>query len=105
MLLGDGQGSFSPMPGSPLALGECRGANSVTAGDLGDGKVAIAVACAESRELMLFVPETQGRFTAFHIAAKGGWGGIAIAKLTRDNHRQIITTNYEDNSITIYFPE
>ncbi len=38
VLLGDGHGSFSPMQGSPLALGECRGANGVTAGDLGAAK-------------------------------------------------------------------
>jgi len=105
VLLGNGHGSFSPMSGSPLPLGECRGANGVTAGDLGSGKIVIAVACAENRELMLFVPDAQGRFTSFPIPAKGGWGGIAIAKLTKDNRSEIIAADNNDGTITIYFPD
>jgi hypothetical protein len=105
VLLGNGDGSFSRMPGSPLSLGGCRGPNGVTAGDLGSGKVVIAVACAESRELMLFVPDARGRFTSFPIPAKGGWGGIALAKLTDDSRREIITADNGDGTITIYFPD
>ena len=105
VLLGDGHGSFSPMPGAPFPLGECRGANGVTAGDLRSGKIVIAVACAESRALMLFVPDAKGRFTAFPIPAKGGWGAIAIAKLTNDGRAEIITADNGDGTITIYFPE
>jgi hypothetical protein len=105
VLLGNGRGSFSPMSGSPLPLGECRGANGVTAGDLGSGKTAIAVACAESKELMLFVPDAQGRFTSFPIPAKGGWGAIAIARLTNDSRGEIITADHDDGTITIYFPD
>ncbi len=48
VLLGNGHGSFSPMPRSPLPLGECRGPNSVTAGDLGTGKIVIAVAAQKA---------------------------------------------------------
>jgi hypothetical protein len=105
VLLGSDNGSFSQMPGSPLPLGECRGANGVIEGDLGDGKNVIAVACAESREVMLFVPDARGRFTPFSIPAKGGWGGIAIAKLTNDRRREIITANQDDGTVTIYFPD
>ncbi len=44
VLLGDGKGGFHPMPGSPLALGDCRGPNSIAAGDLrGSGQHAIVV--------------------------------------------------------------
>ena len=105
VLLGNGHGSFSPLPSSPLPLGECRGPDSVTAGDLGTGKVVLAVGCAESRELMLFVPDAHGRFTSFPIPAKGGWGGIAILKLTNDSHGEIITADNNDGTITIYFPD
>ena len=105
VLLGNGHGSFSPLPSSPLPLGACRGPDSVTAGDLGTGKVVIAVGCAESRELMLFVPDAQGRFTSFRIPAKGGWGGILIAKLTNDSHSEIVTADNSDGTITIYFPQ
>ncbi len=105
VLLGNGRGSFSPMSGSPLPLGECRGPDGVTAGDLGHSEIVIAVACAESKELMLFMPDTQGRFKSFPIPAKGGWGGIAIAKLTNDGRSEIITADNDDGTITIYFPE
>jgi hypothetical protein len=77
----------------------------VTAGDLGTGKVVIAVGCAESKELMLFVPDAQGHSTSFRIPAKGGWGGIAISKLTNDSHSEIVTADNSDGTITIYFPQ
>jgi hypothetical protein len=106
VLLGDGKGAFRPMPGSPLPLGDCRGANSVTAGDLrGDGKHAIVVACAESRNLMLFERGANGGFAATSIPAKGGWGAVAMARLTRDRSSEIVTADADDGTITIFFPE
>jgi hypothetical protein len=106
VLLGDGKGAFRPMPGSPLPLGNCRGANSVAAGDLrGNGKHAIVVACAESRNLMLFERGADGRFASTSIPAKGGWGAVAMARLTRDRSSELITADPDDGTITIYFPE
>ena len=83
VLIGDGHGGFKAMAGSPLPLGSCRGPNSVTAGELGDRQV-IAVACAESRNLMLFERGASGRFEATAIPFKGGWGSVAFARLTKD---------------------
>lgn len=103
VLLGNGRGSFSAMP--PLPLGECGGPDSVTAGNLGTGRITIAVACAQSRELVLFISDVPGHFTRYSVPAKGGWGGIAIAKLTKDNRGEIITADSENNTITIYFPD
>ncbi len=54
---------------------------------------------------MLFAPDAKGRFTSFPIPAKGGWGGIAIAKLTIDSRSEIITADNDDGTITIYFPD
>jgi hypothetical protein len=105
ILLGSGRGSFAPGAGSSLPLGECRGPNSVAAGDLGTGKMAIAVACAQSKNLMLFVSDASGRFARFPVPAKGGWGGVTIAKLTNDNRNQIITADNGNGTITIYFPQ
>lgn len=105
VLLGNGRGSFAPMPGLPLPLGECRGPDSVAAGEWGTGKVMIVVACAQSRQLMLFMPDNAGRFSRFPVPSKGGWGGIAIARLTTEPRSQIITADNESGTITIYFPE
>jgi len=105
-LVGDGKGAFQPMPGSPLPLAGCRGANSVTAGDLrGDGKHAIVVACAESRTVMLFERAADGRFASTSIPTKGGWGAVAMARLTHDRSSELIATNPDDGSITVFFPQ
>lgn len=105
VLRGDGQGGFRPMPGTPLPLGECRGANSVAAGDLsGEGRSTIAVACAESGTLMLYERGADGHFTASSIGIAGGWGGVAIARLTRDPRGAIMTANADAGTITVYFP-
>ena len=105
VLLGDGRGGFHPIPGSPLSLGDCRGPNGVAAGDLtGHGAHTIAVACAESKTLMLYEPDAAGKFTASSIPIPGGWGSVAIARLTADPRADIITANADAGSITIYFP-
>ena len=105
VLLGDGKGAFRPMPGSPLPLGNCRGADSVAAGDLaGNGKQGIVVACAESKNLMVFDRGSDGEFVASSIPFKGGWGSVAVARLTGDRRSEIITANNEDGTITIFFP-
>jgi hypothetical protein len=105
VLTGDGRGSFRLMPGPALSLNNCRGANSVTAGDLaGDGNQVLAVYCAESRNVMLFERSHAGRFEASSVPSKGGWGSVTVARLTKDRRGALITANNEDGMITIYFP-
>jgi hypothetical protein len=105
VLLGDGRGSFRAMPGTPLALGECRGADSVSAGDLtGSGRQAIVVACAESRSLLLLESGRDGQFVRSSMAIRGGWGAVTTARLTNNRSSEVITANAEDGTITLYFP-
>ena len=105
ILSGDGRGAFHPAPRSPLPLGDCRGPNGVAAGDLrGNGRHAIAVACAESKTLKLYERGPDGRFTTSSIPISGGWGSVAIARLTGDPRSAIITANADDGTITVYFP-
>jgi hypothetical protein len=104
ILLGDGHGGFRPMPGSPLSMGDCRGANSVAAGDLtGDGTQTIVVACAESRTIRMYQRGAAGKFTTTTLPIAGGWGSVAIAPLTSDARSAIVTANADAGSITIYF--
>ena len=106
ILLGDGHGGFRPMSDSPLPLSGCRGPNSVAAGDLtGDGTQSIVVACAESRTMLIYHRGTAGRFTSTTSSIAGGWGSVAIARLTTDPRNAILTANTDAGSITIYFPE
>ena len=106
ILLGDGHGGFRPMPGSPLPLGDCRGANSVAAGELtGDGAQTIVVACAESRTIRIYQRGAAGKFTATTLPIAGGWGSVAIARLSEDPRSAVITANPDAGSITNYFPD
>ena len=106
VLRGDGKGGFAPMAASPLPLGDCRGPNSIAAGDLGGkGAETIVVACAESRTLMLFEHEKSGWKAAAPVAFKGGWGAVAVAKLTGDGRSEIVTANADDGAISIFFPQ
>jgi hypothetical protein len=106
VLKGDGKGGFAAMRGSPLPLGDCHGANSVAAGDLaGNGAQTIVVACAESRNLMLFNRSEDGHFTASSVPAKGGWGAVAVARLTAERRSEVVTADADNGSVTIYFPE
>jgi len=105
VLSGNKSGSFMPMRGSSLFLEDCRGANGVTAGDLeGNGKPVIAVVCAESRNMLLFERGNDGRYAMSQISIKGGWGGVAVARLTKDRRSELITANNYDGTITIYLP-
>jgi hypothetical protein len=105
VLLGDGHGGFHPKPGPPLSLGDCRGPNSVAAGDLtGSGRPTIAVACAESRTLMLYDRAASGTFIISSMPIAGGWGALAIARLTSAQRATLLTANNDANTITLYFP-
>jgi len=106
VLLGDGHGSFHTMHGSPFPLGECRGPNSVSAGDLvGDRTQSIVVACAESRTMLIYRRGKTGNFVATTMPIAGGWGSVAVAPLTGDARSAIITADHDAGSITIYFPD
>jgi hypothetical protein len=106
ILLGDGHGAFHPMSGSPLPLADCRGPNSVAAGDLtGDGTQSIVVACAESRTMLIYHRGAAGKFTSTTVPIAGGWGSVAIASLAADPRQAILTANSDAGSITIYFPD
>jgi len=105
VLLGDGHGGFRPMPGTPLPLNDCRGPNSVAAGDLGGSKFhAIVVSCAESRTLRLYQVRANGRFESRNLQSAGGWGSVTIERLTSGSRSAIITADADAGTITIYFP-
>ncbi len=104
VLLGDGKGGFKSMLGSPFSLEGCRGANGVAAGDLGGGgKQAIVVNCAESRNLMIFEMGADQKLAASLISSRGGWGGVAVGRLTADRGAEIISADADAGTITIYF--
>jgi len=104
VLLGDGKGAFTKMPGSPLPLAGCRGPNHVVTGDLsGDGFRDIVVSCAQNNRLMLFMGSKDGTFQVSTRDVQTGWSGLAIADLNGDGKDDIVVSNNESGTITILF--
>jgi hypothetical protein len=52
---------------------------------------------------MLYERGAGGRFTSSSMPIRGGWGSVAIARLTADPRAAIITANADAGSITICF--
>ncbi len=106
VLFGDGHGGFSPMQTASLSLEGCHGPNSIATGDIdGDGHRDIAVSCAESANVFLFLGRSEGRFIRSIQPALGGWGSVAVADLNADGRDDLITANRDAGSITVYFSE
>jgi FG-GAP-like repeat len=104
VLLGDGKGSFTPMPATALSLEGCHGPSSIATGDInGDGRPDIVVLCAESKNLAIFLSNAEKGFTLSMHATPGGWGSVTVVDLDADGKADIITANNDDGTITIYF--
>lgn len=94
VLLGDGTGRFSRMPGSPLSLSGCEGPDRVATGDInGDGFRDIVVACAQNNKLMVYLGSKDGSFRTFSRPVQTGWSGIAIADLQGRGRGDIVVSN------------
>lgn len=104
VLLGDGKGAFTTMPGSPFSLAGCRGPDRIATGDInGDGFRDIAVSCAQNDQLMLFFGSKNGSFQAFTRKVQTGWSGLAVADLDGDARDDIVVSNNSSGTITIFF--
>jgi hypothetical protein len=103
ILLGDGHGGFTPSPSSGLSLESCHGPCSIATGDIaGDGHRDIVVACAESKNIAVFMCRSGGRYDRFILPAAGGWGAVAVADLNGDGKADLITANADNGNITVY---
>jgi hypothetical protein len=94
VLLGDGKGGLTTMPGSPLSLAGCQGPDRVAAGDIfGDGLRDIAVSCAENNELVLFRASKDGSFRASTLEVHTGWSGLAVGALDSSGREALVVSN------------
>jgi FG-GAP-like repeat len=94
VLLGDGRGGFTTMPGSPLSLAGCEGPDRVAAGDInGDGFGDIVVSCAQNDKLFLYLGSKNGTFRRSTLDVQTGWSGLAIADLNGDGRDEIVVSN------------
>jgi hypothetical protein len=79
ILLGNGDGTFTPAPGSPAPIGS--GQNAMVVADLnGDGKLDVAVTNYESNSVSVLLGNGDGTFTeALGSPIPVGTAPIAIA--------------------------
>ena len=104
VLLGDGKGGLTKMPGSPFSLAGCRGPDRVAAGDVnGDGLRDIVVSCAQNDRLVLFLGSKNGGYQRATREIQTGWSGIAVADLDGDGIDDIVVSNNAADTITILF--
>ncbi len=102
VLLGDGKGGFTTMPGSPLSLVGCDGPDRIAAGDVtGNGMQDIVVSCALNNRLFLFLAGKDGSFATSTHSIPTGWGGLAISRLDAGGRDAIIVSNHDSGTITV----
>jgi hypothetical protein len=107
VLLGNGKGGFAPLA-QRLSLEGCHGPNSIATGDFdGDGHRDIAVGCAESGNVVLFLGHREPghaelTFSRFLQSKAVGWGGIAVGDLDGDGRDDLIASDPANGSITLF---
>jgi len=106
VLLGDGLGGFRNAPDSPFAAGPKP--HLIVLGDVnGDGKLDCAVTEHDSTEVRVFLGKGDGRFEGaprspfVAHSAKPHNHGLSLADVNRDGRLDIITSNQDDNSVSV----
>lgn len=102
VLLGNGAGGFTTMPGSPLSLQGCRGPARVAAGNLrGAAFHDIVVSCAQNDKLFFFLARSDSSFETVTRGVPTGWGGLAFADLEGHGKDDLVVSNHDIGTITI----
>jgi hypothetical protein len=106
VLLGDGKGGFRNAPGSPFASGPKP--HLIVLGDVnGDGKLDCAVTEHDSAEVRVFLGKGDGRFERaprspfMAHTGKAHNHGLSFADVNRDGKPDLVTSNQEDNSVSV----
>jgi hypothetical protein len=105
VLLGDGTGRFSKMPGSPFPFSDCQGPDHVATGDFnGDGLRDIVVSCAQSNSLTFFLGQRGGGFrVSVRHLPDIGWSGLAVGDLDGDGKDDVVVSNLSSGTVTVIF--
>ena len=107
VLLGDGRGGFARAKGSPITV--APSARKVALGDMNkDGRLDILVALHDSYEVTFLLGDGRGGFapapTSPVLAGNGPRShthDIAVADVNADGNPDVMTTNANDNTISV----
>jgi hypothetical protein len=103
IMLGNGDGTFSPMP-SPISTGSCP--HAIAVGDFnGDGNPDLAVVNSQSSTVTILLGNGDGKFTsAPMIVSTGDYAypqAVAMADFNGDGKLDLAVANESSNTITI----
>ena len=102
ILLGDGKGNFSILPGSPFETG--LGPTRCAIGDLNnDGFNDIAISNYKSNFISVYYMNKNGVQSLVQLPIGKHSDGIAIFDIDKDGKQDIIATSSEDNNLVIFF--
>jgi hypothetical protein len=105
VLLGDGQGGFTPAPNSPFAVEVRPHTHGVASGDLnGDGNLDLVTDSWGTDQVEVLFGNGKGGFTipgSFFAVGKHPYQRVRVADVNGDGKADIITTNLEGDNVTI----
>jgi len=102
ILIGDGHGGFTAMPGSPFA--SAKRPNMVAIGDVdGDGVADIVWSNPDSDSITIFKMSRKGSVAASRstLSVPGHPKGLAIRDLNDDGKADIVVTNNAANTVSV----
>lgn len=105
VFLGDGQGGFSPAPGSPVAVTSNPHTHGVASGDFnGDGKLDLVTDDWGEDKVTVVLGDGRGRFAspgAQFAVGRMPYQRVRARDVTGDGKADIVTTNLEGDSVTV----
>jgi hypothetical protein len=101
ILLGNGDGTFTPASGSPITVGNFP--EAVAIGDFNnDGVLDLAVANANDNTVSILLGNGDGTFTAAAAVPTGGFPFyLAVADFNRDGAADIAVSNEADSTVSV----
>jgi type II secretory pathway component GspD/PulD (secretin) len=102
ILLGNGDGTFTAAPGSPIKTGK-HPTSVVSATLTNSGQLDLIVANQQDNTVSIFRGNGDGTFAApVNLATGNAPTGLAVADFNNDGKLDLAVTNQTDNSVSVY---